>query len=63
LAITTPCVKVLVSLASGRQKKDISIIYNPVTKKMDPMVCSSCGNSTYSLGPDENLALCCTNCL
>ena len=63
LAITTPCVKVFVSLVSGRQRKDISMIYNPVTKRIDPVVCSSCGASTYSMGPDENMALCCINCL
>jgi len=63
LAVTTPCVKVFITLISGRQKKKFSMIYNPVTKQMDPMVCKSCGASTFSLGLCRNLHLNCTACL
>lgn len=63
LAVTTPCVKVFITLISGRQKKKISMIYNPVTKQMDPMVCQSCGMSTFSLGLCGNLHLNCSTCL
>lgn len=63
LAVTTPCVKVFITLISGRQTKKFSMIYNPVTKQMDPMVCHSCGLSTYALGLCENLHLNCPNCL
>ena len=63
LAVTTPCVKVFVTLVSGRQKKKMSMIYNPVTKLMDPMVCRSCNMSTYALGLCGNLHLNCAVCL
>ncbi len=63
LAVTTSCVKVFITLTSGRQKKKLSMIYNPVTKQMDPMVCQSCGMSTFSLGLCKNLSLNCTTCL
>ncbi|WP_457551026.1 hypothetical protein [Desulfobacula sp.] len=63
LAVTTPCVKVFISLISGRKKKKISMIYNPVTKSMDPMVCQSCGTSTYSLGVCRKMHLNCISCL
>ncbi len=63
LAVMTPCVKVLVTLISGRRKKDIFMMYNPVTKQMDPMVCQSCGTSMYSLGLCKNMHLNCTDCL
>jgi len=63
LAVTTSCVKVFITLISGRQKKKFSMIYNPVTKQMDPMVCQSCGMSTFSLGLCANLHLNCSACL
>ncbi len=63
LAITTPCVKVFATLVSGRQQKKFSMIYNPVTKQMDPLVCHSCGASTFSLGLCKNLHLNCISCL
>jgi len=63
LAVTTLCVKVLGTLVSGHKKTNVSMIYNPVTKQMDPMVCQSCGMSMFSLGLDKNMQLNCTACL
>lgn len=63
LAITTPCVKVFVTLISGRRQKKFSMIYNPVTKQMDPLVCHTCGVSAFSLGLCPNLHLNCISCL
>ena len=63
LSITCPCVKVFASLISGHDKHEISMIYNPVTKRFDPMVCKSCGMSTYSIGVCRNMHLNCTACL
>jgi hypothetical protein len=34
-----------------------------VTKQMDPMVCHSCGMSTYALGLCKNLHTNCAACL
>ncbi len=63
MRVTTPCITVFVTLMSGRQKTDISLHYNPVTKKMDPMVCPSCGKSMYSLGLCRHLHPNCNTCL
>jgi len=63
LAIITPCVKVFAELMSGRQKAAISLIYNPVTKHMDPVVCRSCGTSSYSLTCCDCMHLNCRACL
>jgi hypothetical protein len=63
LAVTTPCMKVFITLISGRQTKKVSMIYNPVTKQMDPMVCQSCGMSTYALGLCGKLHINCAACL
>ncbi len=62
LSIITPCVKVFASLISGHDKREISLIYNTVTKQIDPMVCQSCGRSTYSIGMCRNMHLNCTTC-
>jgi len=63
LAVRTPCVKVFATLVSGHQKSNGSMMYNPVTKQMDPMVCQSCGMSMYSLGLCKNMHLNCITCL
>ncbi len=63
LSIISPGVKVFASLISGHAKRDITMTYNPVTKRIDPMVCQSCGMSTYSVGVCKNLHLNCTACL
>ncbi|MBU1194570.1 MAG: hypothetical protein KKE62_12530 [Proteobacteria bacterium] len=63
LEVVTPCVKVFVTLVSGHRKKNIFMMYNPVTKQMDPMVCQSCGKSMFSLGLCKNMHLNCTTCL
>ncbi|MEA1968111.1 MAG: hypothetical protein U9N77_07815 [Thermodesulfobacteriota bacterium] len=63
LAVTTPCVSLLVTLIAGNRKRDISMIYNPVTKQIDPLVCQSCGMSTYFAGLCKNMHLNCLDCL
>lgn len=62
LSMISSCVKVLVTLISGNKKMNISMIYNPVTKQMDPMVCQSCGISMYSIEPDRKMNLLCNRC-
>ena len=63
LYMLSPCVTVFTRLISGHKKKDLSLTYNPVTKKMDPVVCQSCGAVTYSMGCDQNLRIKCPACL
>ena len=63
LFVTTPCVRVSVTLISGRRTKTLPVIYNPVTKQLDPLVCSSCGGTTFAAGFTDTLDLCCPDCL
>jgi len=62
MAISTPAVKVSFNAVAGRQKKEIPIIYNPVTKLMDPLVCDTCGRSMYRIAFSQGLALVCSHC-
>lgn len=62
MAISTPAVKVLFKAISGRMKKDITFIYNPLTKQMDPLVCDICGQSMYRIGFTDDLRLMCATC-
>ena len=63
LLVTTPCVRISVTLISGRRTKTLPVMYNPVTKQMDPLVCTSCGISTCAAGLTDTLDLCCPGCL
>lgn len=61
--LTSACVTVFVRLISGRNNADFTMIYNPVTKDMDPVACQSCGAGTYDIGLSPNLKINCLNCL
>lgn len=61
--LTSACVRVFVRLISGRNHADFTMIYNPVTKDMDPVACQSCGAGTYDIGLCPNLNINCRNCL
>ena len=63
IAILSPCIKILTEVLSGRQKASISIIYNPVSKQPDPLVCKSCGDSSYTVGVCDNMHVICPECL
>jgi len=62
MAITTPGIKVLFNAVSGKEKKTISLTYNPVTKSMDPLVCKICGQSMYRIAFSKDLHLVCSLC-
>lgn len=62
MAIRTPAIKVLFNAVSGKRQKNLSMIYNPVTKAMDPLVCNVCGQSMYRIGLCKNLHLLCAAC-
>lgn len=63
MEVTTPCVKLFVTLVAGRERHDITIVYNPVTKAADPVVCQSCGISTYAFGICSHMHINCLTCL
>lgn len=62
MVVTTSAVKILFAASVGRKRKNISLIYNPVTKLIDPLVCESCHQSTYWIAFSETLRILCPRC-
>lgn len=60
--IRTPAVKVLYKVSFRKTQKQLSMIYNPVNKMMDPLVCEGCGNSTFNIGFCDSLHILCPAC-
>jgi hypothetical protein len=62
MLISTPAIKILYKTSIGRKRKNLSLIYNPVTKSVDPLVCQGCGRSTTSVYFCDRLHLLCPAC-
>ena len=62
ILVRTPAVKVLYQASIGRKPRTFSLIYNPVTKSMDPLVCEGCGCSMTSAFFNNQLQLLCHDC-
>ena len=62
IQIRTPAVKILCQTSIGRKQKQLSMIYNPVTKSMDPLVCDGCGESIFNIRFCDHLHLLCPSC-
>jgi hypothetical protein len=62
IQIRTPAVKILYQTSYGRKQKQLSMIYNPVTKSMDPLVCDGCGDSTFNIRFCDHLHTLCPAC-
>ena len=62
IQIRTPAVKILYQTSFGRKQKQLSMIYNPVTKSMDPLVCDGCGDSTFNIRFCDSLHILCPAC-
>jgi hypothetical protein len=62
IQIRTPAVKILYQTSFGRKQKQLSMIYNPVTKSMDPLVCDGCGDSTFNIRFCDHLHILCPSC-
>ncbi|MHB8278741.1 MAG: hypothetical protein ACYDIA_13955 [Candidatus Humimicrobiaceae bacterium] len=60
--INTPAVKVLYNIFIRRTWKNVSLIYNPVTKALDPLVCRGCGKSITNIYSCNHLHLLCSMC-
>jgi hypothetical protein len=45
--IKVQAVKVRHALSVGKSGKTLSLLYNPITKAMDPLVCDGCGCATF----------------
>ena len=62
IQIRTPAVKILYQTSFGRKPKQLSMIYNPATKSMDPLVCEGCGDSTFNIRFCDHLHMLCPTC-
>ena len=62
IQIRTPAVKILYQASVGRKQKQLSMIYNPATKSMDPIVCNGCGGSTFNIRFCDHLHILCPAC-
>jgi len=47
ILVRTPAVKLLTRFQVGKAQKTHALIYNPITRVLDPMGCALCGASTY----------------
>ena len=62
MLINTPAVKVLYNVFINKVRKNISLIYNPVTRQLDPLVCKACGKSITNIYFCDRLHLLCSEC-
>lgn len=62
MLINTPAVIVLYNIFIRRTRKNVSLIYNPVTKALDPLVCQGCGKSITNIYFCNHLHLLCSMC-
>lgn len=62
MLIHTPVVKIFYICSIGKQKKRLTLMYNPVTKNIDPLRCEKCGVSTFKIAFSPALELLCLDC-
>lgn len=60
--IRTPAKKIVCRLAVGRRRRQFSLIYNPVSRGIDPPACSRCHAPILHIHFDENLESICFPC-
>jgi len=60
--IRTPAVKILCDLFSGREKRSMSLIYNPISRALDPVLCEGCGRSTAGVSLCARRHILCARC-
>ncbi|MGA6925267.1 MAG: hypothetical protein WBY88_06270 [Desulfosarcina sp.] len=59
MLIRTPAVKLFCRATVGRRKKPLTIVYNPIDKSLDPLVCDGCGDGTYAVQFCDGLHVLC----
>jgi len=62
MLISTPAIKILYKTSIGKKRKNFSLIYNPVTKSVDPLVCQKCGRSATNIYFNDRLHQLCPAC-
>jgi hypothetical protein len=62
LLVRTPAVRVLCDVHIGREKRPLSLTYNPLTKALDPLACDGCGGSTTEVSFCSRYHALCPRC-
>ena len=62
MVVTTPAIKILYRASIGRKVKNLSMIYNPATKAIDPLLCEGCGRGTHRIYFCDRLHILCPGC-
>lgn len=62
LFIRAPGVRILCDLHAGREKRPVSLTYNPITKALDPLLCEGCSRSVATVSFCSRLHLLCSRC-
>ena len=62
MLIHTPAVKLMTRIQVGKANRSVSLVYNPITRGLDPLVCPFCRESTYRLHCSRTAAPCCLRC-
>jgi len=60
--IRTPAMKILYQISFGKKQRQLSMIFNPVTKSLDPLICEGCGDSTFNISFCKHLHTLCPVC-
>ncbi len=62
ILIHTPAVKLFCEATVGRRKKPLALLYNPINKSIDPLVCTGCGAGMHHIQFCNRLHPLCPNC-
>jgi hypothetical protein len=62
LLVRTPAVKLFGEATVGRRKKPLSLLYNPINKSIDPLVCAGCGGGMRHIHFCDHLHPLCSGC-
>ncbi len=63
MLIDTKAVKIFYHLNVGKNQKTVSLLYNPIVKSIDPVVCDGCKKSASNIHFCPNLHFLCVECL
>jgi hypothetical protein len=63
MLIRTPAVKLFCKATIGRRHKPFSLLYNPIDKSLDPLVCDGCGQAATAIHFCDRLHVLCSGCV
>jgi len=61
--LKSPVVKIFFHVSMGREKKNITLYYNPVLKSIEPLKCQQCGKDTYKPFFGQHMNTFCPQCI